>query len=338
MKRWIRKIIVGTAALLAVAVLSGAATEAVIRFQVRREFPVAGRLVEVGGRKLQLDCRGSGSPTVVLESGLDLTGSLSWSAVQDSMAATTRVCSYSRPGIIWSDRNKEPFSSARNATRLHDALERAGEKQPFVMVGHSIGSLYVARYTELYGADVAGIVLVDGSHPDQFERQEKAVGKSIKPPAALFSLGSKLSRTGLLRLLAGDVAPAGASADVSRIASAFAPVSLGAVVKEMDAFDSTFALSAVARNFGSRPLIVLSSDQPMPASDLKMMRMSEEQDRRRQAEWRALQAELATWSTNSRHEAYTDASHAIQFDRPDVVIRAVRDVVGATRGMTLTQR
>jgi hypothetical protein len=135
--------------------------------------------------------------------------------------------------------------------------------------------------------------------------------------------------------MAGDVGPTAAPASAKRIANAFAPVSLGAITREMGAFDSTFVLEPEARSFGGRPLVVLSSDRPMSASERKMMRMTELQDQKRQEGWRALQAELAAWSTNGRHETLTDASHSIQFDRPDAVIRAVREVVAAVRGRAL---
>src|SRR6478672_9714444 len=96
--RWIKRSVIAAACLLAVVVASGASVEAVLRHRAARDYPAPGRLVDVGGRRLQIDCRGSGSPTVVLESGLDHLGSLSWVAVHDSIARTTRVCAYSRAG------------------------------------------------------------------------------------------------------------------------------------------------------------------------------------------------------------------------------------------------
>src|SRR5690242_16303953 len=94
----IKRILIGLSALIAIAILSGAAFERVSREIALKKYPAPGQLVDVGGRRIQVDCRGKGSPTVVFESGLDVNGSLSWSAVHDSIAATTRACAYSRAG------------------------------------------------------------------------------------------------------------------------------------------------------------------------------------------------------------------------------------------------
>ena len=103
MKRWIRRIALGLVGLVVLVVAVGAAYEAFARRRAARTYPPPGKLVDIGGRHMQLDCRGAGSPTVVFESGLDVAGSLSWSAVHDSIARTTRACAYSRAGIMWSE-------------------------------------------------------------------------------------------------------------------------------------------------------------------------------------------------------------------------------------------
>jgi len=110
-------------------------------------FPLQGKLVDIGGRRIQLDCRGTGSPIVIFESGLDINGSLSWSAVHDEIAKTTRACAYSRAGIMWSDPKDGPQNAKTIAEDLHAALAAAGEKPPFVLVGHSLGGPYIMTYT-----------------------------------------------------------------------------------------------------------------------------------------------------------------------------------------------
>src|ERR1051326_747732 len=101
---WSKRILVVTAGVVGLAALSGSIYEGVSRHRTARKYPAPGVMVDVGGgRRIQLDCRGAGKPTVVFEAGLDNNGSLSWSAVHDSIAQTTRACAYSRPGIMWSD-------------------------------------------------------------------------------------------------------------------------------------------------------------------------------------------------------------------------------------------
>src|SRR5688572_8575029 len=103
MLKWLRRIGLGFVALVLLLVSVGAAYEAMGRRNARRDFPPPGRLVDIGGRRIHLDCRGTGSPIVVLEAGLDTRGSLAWGTVHDSIAKTTRTCAYSRAGIMWSD-------------------------------------------------------------------------------------------------------------------------------------------------------------------------------------------------------------------------------------------
>ena len=149
-----------------------------MRQQTAQKYPAPGKLVDIWGRKMQIDCRGAGSPTVVLESGLDHYGSLSWAKVHDDIAQITRVCAYSRAGILWSDPAPGNFDSQRTARDLHAALTKAGEKTPLVMVGHSLGGPHIMTFTSLYDREVAGLVFVDASHPDQVERFRKVIGNA----------------------------------------------------------------------------------------------------------------------------------------------------------------
>ena len=134
------------------------------RFSLATPYAPQGRLVDIGGRSVYLDCRGQGSPTVVLESGMG-GGAGSWGTVLDAMAATTRTCAYDRPGL-GSSTPRGRHTLADTVADLHKALEVAGEVAPFVLVGHSHGGDYVRVFTDRYRSDVAGIVMVDTFDPD----------------------------------------------------------------------------------------------------------------------------------------------------------------------------
>src|SRR5262245_47199434 len=95
-RRWLKRIGLGLISLIVLAVVVGSVYAFFGRRAAASESPPPGKLVDIGGRRLHLDCRGSGSPIVVFEAGLDINGSLSWSAVHDSVARTTRACAYSR--------------------------------------------------------------------------------------------------------------------------------------------------------------------------------------------------------------------------------------------------
>jgi pimeloyl-ACP methyl ester carboxylesterase len=126
-----------------------------------------GRRVEVDGRSLYLDCRGTGTPTVVLVAGMG-TGAETWAAILPELAGTTRTCAYDRPGIGRSDDGSTPDHAAA-AAELRALLRAAGESPPFVVVGHSLGADIARVMASLDRAEVVGLGLIDGFEPDLFE-------------------------------------------------------------------------------------------------------------------------------------------------------------------------
>jgi len=148
--------------------LSGIVTTAHAQDSSRAPFPPPGRLIDVGGWKLHLNCTGAktgSQPTVIIESGIG-DFSVEWSLVQPGVAKFTRVCSYDRAGDGWSEMGPFPRTYRQIAYELHTLLERAGERGPFVLVGHSYGGWLVRAYQARYPADVAGLVLLDGGSDD----------------------------------------------------------------------------------------------------------------------------------------------------------------------------
>jgi pimeloyl-ACP methyl ester carboxylesterase len=200
------------------------------------------------------------------------------------------------------------------------------------MVGHSLGGPYMMTYTKYHGAEVAGLVFVDASHPDQVARLASITGKAAERPLALLGVAAKLSWTGLVRVLSGQLQfPALPDQRPVEAMRAYLPRSLGQEMLEMASLDSTFAEAGTFRELGDRPIVVLTAMAPMDSASLAALGMTKEQGAAFKVEWNALQTEEAGWSTNSRHEVFPDATHYIQMDRPDAVIRAVRDVVEAVR-------
>jgi pimeloyl-ACP methyl ester carboxylesterase len=111
-----------------------------------------GRLVDIGGRKIHMICTGNGSPTVILEAGASAFA-IDWTLVQGELARTNRVCSYDRAGSGFSD----PATGGPGGgviADLHAALQAAGEKPPYVMVGASMGGIYVRLYQAQYPDEV----------------------------------------------------------------------------------------------------------------------------------------------------------------------------------------
>jgi pimeloyl-ACP methyl ester carboxylesterase len=331
-RRWLRRIALGIVGLIVLAVVVGSVYEFVGRRAAASAFPPPGKLVDIGGRRIQLDCRGTGSPIVVFEAGLDINGSLSWSAVHDSVARTTRACAYSRAGIMWSDPNAGPHNAATIAADLHAALQAAGERPPYVLVGHSLGGPYIMTYTKTFGADVAGLVFVDASHPDQVQRFKGILPDPASGEASLMKVAAALSWTGVVRLaMRGMAAPPNEPERGFQAMRAYAPTSLGSMLKESDAIDTTMAQAGSLRQLGDRPIVVLTANKPMAKEMMTSLKLTPDQAAKFQALWRSLHDEEASWSTRSRHQLVDDATHYIQFDRPDVVIAAVRSVVDSVR-------
>jgi pimeloyl-ACP methyl ester carboxylesterase len=331
MMRWVKRIALIIGGLIVAAILVGASYEQIMRWRAAREFPVQGRLVDIGGRHMQIDCRGSGAPTVVFESGLDTMGSLSWAAVHDTIAATTRACAYSRAGIMWSERRAGQFEPDGEARDLHALLVAAGERGPFVMVGHSLGGPYIMNFTRLFPQDVAGLVFVDASHPDQVGRMTQAAGKKMEAGKGMMKAASALSWTGIPRLVAAHSENSTVPVQAKLADNAYLSRSLGSALQELDSLDATFAAAGQLRQLEDRPVVVLTATKPYPAATLKAMQMTTEQAQRIQAAWKDMHNDEASWSRHSRHELVPDATHYIQFDRPDVVIAAVREVVNDVR-------
>ena len=207
-----RRILVIAGAVITFLLLLGATYQGVATALERRQFPHPGNLIDIGDRQLHINCTGFGSPVVVLEApaaGL----SAAWGWVQPAVSAVTRVCSYDRAGLGWSEMGNTQFNAAEVPDHLHTLLERAGEPGPFVIAGHGLGAAFASLYASRFPADVAGLVLIDP--PDDNEAD------GIDRRAGLVRASPWLARAGILRvtrMLArrAQGLPAG-SADVLRM-------------------------------------------------------------------------------------------------------------------------
>jgi pimeloyl-ACP methyl ester carboxylesterase len=157
---FIRRIAVTSAAAVTILILAGATYQGAATALERRQFPHPGELVDIGDRQLHIYCTGEGSPTVVLEApaaGM----SAAWGWVQPAVAKTTRVCSYDRAGLGWSEAGGSQYDPMAVPQHLHTLLERSGEQPPYVVVGHGLGAAFAKMYASRYGAGVRSLVLVD---------------------------------------------------------------------------------------------------------------------------------------------------------------------------------
>ena len=336
MKKWIGRIALGLVGVVAIVILIGAGYEIAGRRSAAREFPAPGKLVDIGGRRIQIDCRGTGTPTVVFEAGLDMGGSMSWYGVHDSIAKTTRACAYSRAGVMWSDPTPGAQTGKSIAYDLHATLNKAGERPPYVLVAHSLGGPYAMIYTKYFGADVAGLVFVDASHPDQVTRRKSLTSWTIGEAMKQARMASHLSRLGLVRkATAADSAPPEPAYAV-RATAAYTSTSLPAMLKEVDSFNATLSEAGTIRELGDRPLFVLTATKPLPESERVGMKLTPAQAAEYEALWVQMQNEEASWSSRSQHQLVPESGHYIQFEKPNVVIAAVRSVIDSVRAKPKT--
>ena len=297
--------------------------ESLIAAHGAKLFPAPGRLVELEGRKLQLDCRGGGAPTVVLEAGPDIYGSLAWSPIHDQLAAITRVCAYSHAGTMWSDTRQSELDASGVADDLRTALRQANEAPPFVMVGHSRGAIYNLIFTDLFRSEVAGLVFLDPRHPDIDARRVQAGMPPTSQPLGSAKAARSLRWTGIPRLFDRcEIATLPAS--VNDACKAYFPHSLDGYISETQVLPAMSTRAMAATKLGDLPVIVLTRQLP----DAWLGSTPEERARTQKGEdlWRALNAEFASWSTRGQQRLVPDSYHQALISDA-AVVTAVNDVV-----------
>lgn len=201
-RTWARRGLLTIVATLLTLALIGAVYQSAATRTDRRAYPPPGQLVDVSGHRLHLNCAGHGSPTVIMEAA-NLGMSAHWVRVQQQIAASTRVCSYDRAGMGWSDAGPGIRDASAISAELHTLLTSAGIPGPYVLAGHSYGGLYTLGYAATYPEDVAGVVLIDSSHPEQFVRSPagQAIFKRTTRFGAVIGLLTRLGVTRAIHLL-----------------------------------------------------------------------------------------------------------------------------------------
>jgi pimeloyl-ACP methyl ester carboxylesterase len=316
-------------ALIVGLALAGATYEAIAAGGDAKAYPPPGRLIDVGGYRLHIQCEGTGSPTVVLDAGL---GGMSqdWNLVQTEMGQTTRVCAYDRAGMGWSDPGPQPRTPGQIATELHTLLTNAGIPGPYVLVGHSVGGKNVRMFTLQYPDQVTGMVLVDAR--SEVADSPVASGATVAAQDLQQVTGSEWGlygvarRLGLVRLIGASQGGPPALSHQTRMERALLSTgqrALDASAAESLAMTADNAQLHAAPSLGDLPLIVLASGESMQTIP----------------RWPEAQHQQAALSTNGRLIVVEASGHYIQFEHPAVVIDAVKQVVTqaqATKPLTIT--
>jgi pimeloyl-ACP methyl ester carboxylesterase len=298
-RRWLRRL--SWAGLgLAVLLVTGTVYQAVSVAADARDFPPPGRMVDVGGHRLHLHCTGEGRPTVVLETGANGMSS-GWAWVQPEVAKTTRVCSYDRAGTAWSEPGQAPHDAAHVVEQLHSLLANAGESGPFVLVGHSLGGLFVRLYAERYPEQAAGMVLLDASHPDQMERLPESVRKQVALGMKVMALAPALINVGLIRATGifdqmGRGLPERAFAEAAAFASTVQHMETAHA--EMLAWDDSAAQVRATRGLGEKPLLVVSAGSAAAEAGAELL-----------PAFHTLHREMVSLSSRGQYRLIPEANH-----------------------------
>ena len=317
---WLKRAALWSAILIFTLFITGILYQTAATEADRKNFPPPGNLTDVGGFKMHIYCEGTGSPTVILET---LSGGTSsyWGWVQPEAAKETRVCVYDRAGRGWSEPDPEQQSLARTVRNLHKLLENANIAGPYVLVGHSIGGVYVRQFAAQYPEEVVGMVLVDAANPYQFDRYPEM----LKENEAYMQFAKSLptfARLGLGHLyfaLGGEIDFADMKEpQKSEIKAAWSsPAYFESQYGEVVAGDGIYRDAQRLGALGSLPLVVLTQGNDVtPAS------------------WIELQNELAELSTDSLHITVDGATHASLAFHPEhakAVSDAILKVVEAIR-------
>jgi pimeloyl-ACP methyl ester carboxylesterase len=301
---WLKRIALWLVVGITTLAVAGAVYHTVATAIDQRAFPPPGKMVDVGSYRMHLYCTGAnvdGSPTVILEQGLGGISS-GWALVQPEVAKATRVCSYDRAGMGWSDSSSEPRDAQHIAQELHSLLHNANIPGPYVLVGWSFGGLYIREYAAQYGDQVAGLVLVDSSHPDQWTSSPGGQAQ-FESYSKIYSLAPVLVRLGVMRIMGFRQPDSGLPTPYNeQLTASFA------ATKDWDTQSAEFLASPASMTQvrasklpDNIPLYVLTATEQHEQS------------------WQDWQIDLALLSTNSLHQIAEGADHASFWRDPATV-------------------
>lgn len=329
-KRWLKRVVLGLALVLVIAIPAGIVYEQIGRRRDARLVPQVGNSVDIGGRNLNLYCSGEGSPTVIFESGAGASG-YTWLNIQSQVAKITRACWYDRAGHGWSDPGPQPRTSTAIAADLHALLTAAHVQPPYLLVGASFGGFPVRVFAGKYPNEVAGVVLVDATHEDQHEPASMKAPVNRLPASVhtvLCALVPAAYNVGMIRLimkLSGPAPPpAGMSSEQANTLQLLSQQPKTVAANEGCHWDESAAQARAAGTLGGRPLIVLTAGREFIPPDPQG---AKEANAFHETWVKQLQPALAKLSTRSRQVVVEKSGHGIQFEAPDAVVNAIGDVI-----------
>jgi len=304
----------------------------------RRDYPPPGRFVDVGGRRMHLVESGAGTPVVVLESGI-AASCLNWTNIQAEVARFTRVCSYDRASLGWSDSAQTPRVTSHLVEELHELLKAANLPGPYVLAGHSYGGMLVRAYAARYPDEVAGLVLVDPLPPREWMRPSEEQARILGWGVRLARRGALLARLGIVRMSLRMLSAGGRTIPklVARLSSGRAESTLSRLVGEVQKMPREtwpmirahwcqpkgfLAMSEYFKSLPRSAAEAAACSEPSP--DIPVVVLSAANCTSAQL---AEHAAMAHHSSRGRHIVAEKSGHWIHLDEPDLVLDAIREIL-----------
>ena len=333
--RWIGLVIVAF-------IVSSALYEQISRAHFNQRFSMPGQRYSVGPYQLHLYCVGNGSPTVVFESGLDSYGHMSWVRQIDALKEVTRVCSYDRAGIMFSERAGHATPLAMTIVNdLHALLDEAQERGPFLLVGHSLGGAYITLFANRYPSDVGAVLLLDAAHPQQLIQSGNDLSDSwwsrviddivISIEPVLYELG--LLRFYHLNAVTHEPEINWSESEQNRV-DGLHTKSWRALYREGNAMPSTLSSLGQAHDLGSIPLLVVNvpfDPNTVTDEELDVEGITREQLNQIHNAQMNMHHDQSTWSSDSELVVIKGARHYVQFDESQQVNGLIRAMVNQYR-------
>lgn len=310
----------------------GAIYQALATSHDNRKFLPPGKLIQINGKNWHCQIMGKGHPTVIVDSGTGGTH-LDWQLVQPEVAKFTKILTYDRAGYGWSAISSEPRTAQQVVSELRQLLREVEIEPPYVLVGMSLSGLFSRLFAYHYPEEVAGMVLVDVAHEKMYvETPVKWVELNKRLEGLLTHVVPIMGRIGLLRLLVTFDSVPMAAGLFQKFPPSIRP--LAKALYSQTQFGKTFAQESAAvsvsmnqvkqirqtKAFPDIPLIVLSSGKPDFDITQDVLQKLQE-----------LHADLANESPQGVHIIAHESGHAIQLDKPELVIDAIRQVVEKVR-------
>jgi pimeloyl-ACP methyl ester carboxylesterase len=319
-RRVTERILLSLIAFLCVLVAGNTIFNAAALRYYRAIYPAPGKMYVINGHQMHLNCTGEGSPTIVLEAGGG-ADSLAWSKVQPELSRTTRVCSYDRAGMGWSTPGPSPRDADAIVSELHALLQQAGVRGPIVLMGHSMGGMYIRAYASHYPQDVTGLIFVEGATPLEEDHESAELRAHTAIPKYLYYSIVAISALGLERPAGYCTAEPGYEGPTARM---IAQLGCGKLFSELWREYSSMPRSGEETKntgpYGDLPVLIFSRD---PQLDRQTSNLPPKLAIEDSALWDQDQENLKRLSTRSRRIIAKGSGHQVPRDRADLINREV---------------